>query len=86
MLLVDDAGDAGGPYSALTLPGSGSVSNSQCAISGAGSSVVGTGDTLRLSLAMTFGPGFQGNELFFLAARSKTANSDWQAAGSVTLP
>jgi hypothetical protein len=35
--LVDDAGDAGGPYQGMTLPGSGSVQNSQCSIDGSAS-------------------------------------------------
>lgn len=31
-------------------------------------------------------PGFCGNQLFFLAARSNTANSNWQPVGSVSVP
>jgi len=86
VLLVDDAGDAGGPYSGLGLPGSGAASNSQCTISGAGSSVSGAGNTLTLKLAITFTAGFAGNQVFYLAARSNTLNSGWQAAGTVELP
>jgi len=86
VLLVDDAGDAGGPYSGLVLPGSGAASNSQCTISGAGSSVSGAGNTLTLKLAITFTAGFAGNQVFYLAARSNTLNSGWQAAGTVELP
>jgi len=86
LLLVDDAGDAGGPYSGMALPGSGAVSNSQCSISGAGASVSGSGNTLTLTLPITFSQSFAGNQLFFLAARSNTANSNWQAVGSVSVP
>jgi len=87
VLLVDDAGDAGGPYSGMVLPGSASVSNSQCSISAAGSSVGGTGNTLTLTLAITFAQSFAGNQLFFLAARNASGqNSNWQAVGSAAIP
>jgi len=87
VLLVDDAGDAGGPYSGMVLPSSGSVSNSQCTINGAGSSVSGTGNTLTLTLAITFNPIFAGNQIFFLAARNNNGqNSNWQAVGSIAVP
>jgi len=87
VLLVDDAGDAGGPYSGMVLPSSGSVSNSQCTIYGAGSSVTGSGNTLTLTLAMSFSLSFAGNQLFFLAARNASGqNSNWQAVGSAAIP
>jgi hypothetical protein len=85
LYLVDDAGDAGGPYTSTTIPGSGSVSNHQCTISGQGSSVSSAGNTITLTLAITFSQGFSGNRVFYLAARSNTANSDWQAVGSTTV-
>ena len=84
--LVDDAGDAGGPYSAMVLPGSGTAQNSQCTINGTGSSVTGSGNTLTVKLAMTFSEILAGNQAFYLAARNGTDNSDWQAVGSVTVP
>ena len=87
VFLVDDAGDAGGPYSTMVLPGSGTVQNSQCKISGAGSSVSASGNTLTLNLAITISSGFAGNHVFYLAARNNGAgNSGWQAVGSVTVP
>jgi len=86
VLLVDDAGDAGGPYQGMVLPGSGSVSNSQCTISGTGSSVSGSGNTLTLKLAVTFATSFAGDRLFFLAARNNTLNSNWQAVGTAVVP
>jgi len=82
--LVDNAGDAGGPYSGMTLPGSGTVANSQCSIAAAGSSVTASGNTLTLTLAITFSQSFAGDQVLYLAARSITANSNWQAVGSVT--
>jgi len=87
--LVDDAGDAGGPYSGMVIPGSGSVSNSQCAINGSPSSVMGSGNTLTLTFTITFNDdfaGFAGNKVIYMATRGKTASSGWQAAGSVSVP
>jgi hypothetical protein len=84
-LLVDDAGDANGPFSGILLPDSGTVSNKQCSISAVGSSVSASGNNLTLKLAMSFSPG-QGNLVFYLAAQSPTQTSGWQAAGSITVP
>jgi len=85
--LVDDAGDAGGPYQGLVLPGSGSISNTQCAINGTGSSVSGSGNTITLTLAITFEPGFSGNKIFYLSARDVSLNnSGWQALGAWEVP
>jgi hypothetical protein len=86
LYLVDDAGDSGGPYAGMTLPGSGTVANSQCSISGLGSSVMGSGNTLTVTLAMTFTEAFSGNQVFYIASRSNTISSNWQAVGSVDVP
>jgi len=87
VFLVDDTGDAGGPYSGMVLPGSGSVFNSQCSITGAGSSVVANGSNgLTLTLALTFAPGFAGNKVIYMAARDATANSGWQVRGTWNVP
>lgn len=88
-LLVDNPVDASGPYTNMTLPGSGTVSNSQCTISALGSAVSANGTTLNLTLAVTFTPAFvgnPGNNIFYLAARSNTQNSGWQAVGTVAAP
>jgi hypothetical protein len=86
--LVDDAGDAGGPFiGGFTLPGSGTASNSQCTVSATGSSAAGSGNTLTLTLAITFSHNFTGNQVFFLSDRnSHGQNSGWQSAGSVAVP
>jgi len=83
--LVDDAGDAAGPYAGMVLPGASSVSNSQCTISGVGSSVAATGNTLQLTLAVTFTPAFDGNRIVYASAGSSTRNSGWQAVETVTV-
>ncbi len=84
--LVNDAGSAGGPFAGMVLPGSGSVSNSQCTIDGTGSSVSGSGNTLTLILNMTLKPAFAGNKVIYMAARSNSLNSDWQPMGTVNVP
>ena len=88
LYLVDDAGDGGYVNgSPITLPSSSTLQNSQCTISGAGSSVTASGNTLTLKLAVTFNAGFAGNQVFYVAARNNsTGNSGWQAVGSVTVP
>jgi hypothetical protein len=86
VFLVNDAGDAAGPYAGMVLPGNGAVSNSQCTVSASGASVSAGGNTLTLVLPVTFTSAFAGNQVFFLAARSNTLNSDWQAVGSATVP
>jgi len=86
LFLVDDAGDSAGPYQGMALPGSGAIANSQCSIAADGSSINVSGNTLTLALAITFAPGFAGNHILFLAARSNTLNSNWQAVGTVTVP
>src|SRR5262249_54972953 len=52
LYLVNDAG--AGLSNGLTLGGSGSISNTQCTISGAGSSVSGNGNTLTIMLNVSF--------------------------------
>jgi hypothetical protein len=88
LYLVDDAGDGGyAAGSPMALPGTGTLSNSQCTVNLAGSSVSASGDTLSLNLAITFSPSFAGNQVFYAAARNNsTGNSGWQAIGSVTIP
>jgi len=86
VLLVDDAGDGAGPYSGVVLPGTGIASNSQCAIAGAGSSVSAAGNTLTLTLVVTFTQNFAGNQIVYAAARSVALSSGWQPVGSGTVP
>ena len=88
LYLVDDAGDGGyASGSPILLPSKNTLQNSQCTISGTGSSVTASGNTLTLNLAITFSSSFAGNRVFYLAARNNIAgNSGWQAVGSVTVP
>jgi hypothetical protein len=86
VILVDDAGDAGGPYAGAFTPGSGTASNSQCTVHGATSSVSHVGNTLTLTLDITFKTSFAGDRVIYAAAGSNTANSGWLAAGTESVP
>jgi len=87
LLLVDDSGDAGGPYQSLAVPGSGTVSNSQCSISGAGSTVSAGGNYLWLTLTIAFSQSFSGNKVIYSAAGDSSGNNTgWQALGVRQVP
>jgi uncharacterized repeat protein (TIGR01451 family) len=86
ILLVDNAGDAGGPYSYVSLPGSGTAQNSQCTISGASSTITGSGNSLEISLNITFPNTFSGGRTVYVAAQNGVANSGWQALSTWTVP
>ncbi len=88
LYLVNDAGDAGGPFAgSITIPGSGTVSNSQCTINATGSAVSGAGNNVSLSLNMSFTAGFGGRRIMHLAARDIAQhNSGWHARGVWTVP
>jgi hypothetical protein len=83
VFLVNDTASS---YAGLAVPGSGNVANSQCSIAATGSSVNASGNTLTLTLAITFTPAFTGNRIIFLEARSMTLSSGWQTVGNVILP
>ncbi|MEZ5351836.1 MAG: hypothetical protein R2762_04315 [Bryobacteraceae bacterium] len=88
LVLVNDAGAAGGPFAgAITIPGSGIVSNNQCSINAAGSSVTGSGSELTIALNVSFTGSFTGDRIVYLAARDQVENnSGWQAKGTITVP
>ncbi|HEY2017153.1 MAG TPA: hypothetical protein VGH38_26790 [Bryobacteraceae bacterium] len=89
LLLVNDAGDAGGPYagSMVLNGGAATIQNSQCSVSAAGSSVDKSGSSLMLTLNLSFKPAFIGNRIVYLAGRDLTQanNSGWQASGTWTV-
>ncbi|MEZ5357143.1 MAG: hypothetical protein R2762_31280, partial [Bryobacteraceae bacterium] len=88
LVLVNDAGDAGGPFAgSMTIPGSGSVMNSQCIVRAAGSSASGVGGTFTLTLDFEFAGSFRGDRIVYAAARDGQGNnSGWQSMGTVTVP
>jgi hypothetical protein len=85
LYLVSDAGTALSP--GLVLNGTSSISNSQCTVTSAGSSVSLTGNSLMLTLNLSFSPSFAGNKVIYLAARDvQGGNSGWQALGTQGVP
>ncbi len=88
LVLVNDAGAAGGPFvESLAIPGTGTIGNSQCRIDAAESSVATSGDTLTLSLYLSFTAPFAGDRIIYAAARDNSGNnSGWQPVGTMTLP
>ena len=86
LFLVPDNGDAAHPIS-MPLSGSGTLSNSQCTITGAGSSVSGSGKRLTLILNMTFSSAFAGHRIIWTGVQTMSnANSDWQALAPWFVP
>jgi len=85
LYLVDDSGDAGGPFAgSMILNGSGLIENAQCQVIGAGTSATQNGNLLTLTLNLLFKEGFVGNHVFYGAARDTASanNTDWQASGT----
>jgi hypothetical protein len=82
LALLTDAGQV--PSGSLT-PGSGSQQNSQCSINGAASSVVLSGQTLTLNLALSFFPAFAGSKSIYMQAANPVASTPWQSKGSWTV-
>jgi hypothetical protein len=82
--LMNDAGSGWlGPITA----GSGSLSNSQCTINGAGSSASVSGNNFTASISITFAAGFAGGKnLYMLAVDSAGANSGYHTLGTWTVP
>jgi acyl-coenzyme A thioesterase PaaI-like protein len=89
LVLVNDAGDAGGPFAgAISIPGNTVAAvNSQCAVSALGSSVIETGNTLTLVLRIDFIAAFAGNKVVYTAARDTGGNNTgWQPAATIGIP
>ena len=79
--LLNNAGTA----STKITPGSGTLSNSQCTISGSGTSVVKSGNNLTLNLAVTASATYTGKQsIFMYADDSSSANTGWVNKGSWT--
>jgi len=78
--------DAGTGLSVGVTPGSSSsVSNSQCTLSGAGSSVTTTLNSLTVTYNITFAGGFAGAQNAYLYAAGGTGNSGWTQKGTWTV-
>jgi hypothetical protein len=87
VFLVNDAGDAGGPFQGMTLPGGQTIGNRQCTINGTQSGVAENGQILTLTLNIGFQAGFSGTKIIYLAARDSAGNnSGWQRLGVWSVP
>jgi len=88
LYLVNDAGQAGGPYAgSVALGNSATIQNSQCMVSL--TSANGNGNTLTLTVNATFKTAFVGNKILYEAARDLEQNNSgwvpmgvWQAPGA----
>jgi hypothetical protein len=89
LILVNDGGDAAGSFAGTMQlnGGSGSIQNSQCLVTAAGSTVTSANNTLTLTLSITFKSAFAGNRIFYLAARDSNDgnNTGWQPVATWTV-
>jgi hypothetical protein len=87
VLLMNDSGAGDGADSTMSLPGIGSAGNSQCRVTALGSSASVAGDTLTLTLTITFSDSFAGNKVLFMAAQDKSSGlTGWQPMGTWAIP
>jgi hypothetical protein len=88
LLLIDDVGDAGGPFAgAGVLNTAGSIQNSQCIVSWTGAAVSHSGNNLTLTLNIQLTTAFAGNKVIYTAARSVAeSNSGWYPLGVAVAP
>jgi hypothetical protein len=86
LYLVDDAGDAGGPFAgSIVLGNSGSLQNSQCSVTPG--LAVGSGNNLNLTVSITWSASFAGDKVIYAAARDVSQNnSGWQPLGVWRVP
>jgi len=83
LYLANDANT--GWLTPLTLGGAGTVQNSQCAITAAGSSAAGSGNTLTVTLSLSFQAAFKGTRNVYMEAYDG-ADSGWLQKGTWTIP
>jgi hypothetical protein len=76
------------PARPLPLTGNNTISNRQCTVSAQESQVQANGNTLTVTLPVTFNPAFAGFKGAWLAARTMGAaqTSAWQALGAEAVP
>jgi len=86
LYLYPDNGD-GSQATSIALTGNNTISNSQCTISAQGSNVQTSGNTLTVTLPITFTTAFAGFKGVWMAAYTQTgAVSPWQALGAWVVP
>jgi hypothetical protein len=87
LYLYPDNGD-GTQATNIVLAGNNTISNSQCSISAQGAVAQATGNTLNLTLPISFRTSFAGFKGVWMAAQTLggAATSPWQALGAWTVP
>jgi hypothetical protein len=86
LYIVADNGDSS-QISGKPMDGLGTVGNSQCTVLLTSSSAIGNGNTLTLTLNLTFATSFGGNKVIYAAARDLSQNnSGWQTMGAHGVP
>jgi len=87
LFLYPDNGD-GTQATNIVLIGSNTISNSQCTVSAQGANVHSSGNTLTVSLPITFKTAFAGFKGVWLAAQTMggAQTSPWQALGAEAVP
>jgi hypothetical protein len=78
--------DAGTTWMAGTAGSAGSLTNNQCAIQLAATSVVTMGNTLTLNLPVVFSSSYSGAKHIYLFASGSLTNSGWQTQVPLTGP
>jgi hypothetical protein len=87
LFLVNDQGPEAGLSAPLVLGSAGEISNSQCRIHGATSSVTRIGRILRLTLDVSFTPEFTGSKVIYAASRTADlGSSGWILQDALHLP
>jgi hypothetical protein len=83
--LVNDAGNGWlGPIAANSPN---TLQNSQCVLNGTGSSAVGSGNSLTVTMSLSFMPAFSGAKTIYLYAEGSTGlSSGWVSRGTWTAP
>jgi hypothetical protein len=77
--LANDSGSFGAP---LTVGTAGTMQNSQCTLDAGASSVMLSGNTLTLNVALSFKPAFAGAKNIYMEAQNATLDSGWSKQGT----
>jgi len=86
LYLYPDNGD-GTQAPSITLTGTNTIANGQCAVSAAGASVESIGNTLTLVLPISFHSNFSGFKGVWMAAQTLTGvTGTWQPLGAIVVP
>ncbi|HYL78381.1 MAG TPA: S8 family serine peptidase [Bryobacteraceae bacterium] len=80
------ASDTGSFGPSASLGSAGTMQNSQCALDAGASSVMVSGNTLTMNLALSFKPAFAGAKNVYMEAQNAAADAGWALRGTWTVP